>query len=158
MAARAHDLYTKIAWTATVASVSAPTVANLTAGTDLSTLVAKDGLKVPTQHNTVDLGTIASNFDSRGPGTFGGDIEMIGFRDDTADTFWDLCVFGTVGYIIVRRLELYSGAWAASDKVEVYPVTMHQPVPMDTATNEAIKFKMLFPVRSTPELKAVVAA
>lgn len=155
----ANDGKIRIQWVpGTTLSVSAPSAATVTAGTRLDLFVTKDGLTVPADQNNVDVAVLSDTFDAQVVGSFGGAIEMTGVRNDTADTFWDLCVYGTVGFIVVRRGLASAVAFAATQKVEVYPVQMHEPTPAQTGGNTVGQFTISMPVTSQPNLKAVMAA
>jgi hypothetical protein len=82
---------------------------------------------------------------------------MTGIRDAATDTFWDLVVYGTNTHIVVRRGIATATAYASAQKVEVFPIQWHEPVPLATASNEQGKFSAMAPVRSQPNLKAVIA-
>jgi hypothetical protein len=154
-----NDGKIRIQWVAgTTLSVSTPSAATVTAGTRLDQFVTKDGLTVPADQNNVDVAVLSDTFDAQVVGSFGGAIEMTGVRNDTADTFWDLCVYGTVGFIVVRRGMASASAFASTQKVEVYPVQMHEPVPAQTGGNTVGQFSISLPVTSQPNLKAVMAA
>lgn len=153
-----HEGKTRVAFVNTIANKNAPTVAELSAGTDLSTLLTKDGLQVPDQQNMVDSSTLADTFDAQRVGSWGGSVSLTGFRDDTSDDLWDLAVYGTEGFIVVRRGAAYDAAWAAAQNVEVYPVEMHEPVPNQTASNEEARFTVACAVTGAPAKRATVAA
>jgi hypothetical protein len=154
-----NDGKIRIQWVAgTTLSVSAPSAATVTAGTRLDQFVTKDGLTVPADQNNVDVAVLSDTFDAQVVGSFGGAIEMTGVRNDTSDTFWDLCVYGTVGFIVVRRGLASASAFAATQDVEVYPVQMHEPVPAQTGGNTVGQFTISLPVTSQPNLKAVMVA
>jgi hypothetical protein len=158
MSRQLHDGMTRVAWVTTIADITEPTVAELNAGVDISAYLTKDGLSTPTTQNNADNAALTDTFDAQIPGSEGGQIDLTCFRDDDDDDAWDLFVRGTAGYLVVRRLVPFDDAWAAADKVEVYPATMHNPVSGQTATNEQVRFTSAMPVSSTPERKAVVAA
>lgn len=153
----AHDGKTLVYWVTTIANKAAPTVAELNAGTRLSGFIAKDGLDIPFAQNTVDNADLEDTFDAKGVGTFGADITLTCFRDDTTDTAWNLFVYGTNGFLVVRRALAVATAWAAAQKVEVYPSQMHEPVPVPTTSNAQNMFKVALPTTDQPNLKATVA-
>lgn len=157
MARYVDDGNTKVYWVTSISSKSAPTVAELNAGTSISAFLAKDGLNINLSQNMVDNADLDDLFDAQGVGTYGGSAELNGFRD-TTDTLWNLCVYGTAGYLVVRRGVAVGTAWTASQKAEVYPAQMHEPIPMPTATNQQTKFKCALAITDTPSLKATVAA
>lgn len=157
MARYANDGQIRVHVVTSIANIAAPTVAEINSGTNISNFVTKDGLQVPSSQNNVPNASLAETFDSELPGSFGGAIQMTGIRDSATDTFWDLVVYGTVTHIVVRRGVPTATAFAAAQKVEVYPITWHEPVPLQTASNEQGRFSAAAPVRSQPNLKAVVA-
>lgn len=158
MARYVHEGNTKVAWVTTISNIAAPTVAELTAGTDLSELLTKDGLSTPGSQNMVDSSTLADTFDAQRVGSWGGGISLTGFRDAASDTFWDLAVYGTEGFLVVRRGIPYDTAWTAGQDVEVYPAEMHEPAPNNTAANEEVRSTLAMAVTSQPNKRAVVAA
>lgn len=158
MSRYAADGKTLVYWVTTIANKAAPTVAELNAGTRLSGYLTKDGLDIALSQNSVDNADLEDTFDATDVGTFGGTINLTLFRDDTADTAWNLFVYGTSGYLVVREGPLATVAWTAAQKAQVYPARMHEPVPVSTTSNEQRKFKVMLPVTDQPSLKATVAA
>lgn len=152
-----HDGKTKVYWVATISNKAAPTTAELNAGTSLAAFLKKDGLNINLSQNMVDNADLEDTFDAQGVGTYGGSMELTLYRDDTTETAWNLFVYGTAGYIVVRRGIAYSTAWTAAQKAEVYPAQMHEPVPTPSATNEQVTFKAAIAITDTPSLKATLA-
>lgn len=144
-------------WVTTISNKAAPTVAELNAGTRLSGFLTKDGLNINLSSNNVDNADLEDTFDAQDVGTYSGTIELTMFRDDTTDTAWNLAVYGTSGYLVVREGPLASVAWTAAQKAQVYPARMHDPLPVPPAGNEQRKFKLTLPITDTPSLKATVA-
>ena len=153
-----HEGNTKVTVVATIADIDGPTVAELGAGTDISTLLTKDGLQTPDTQNMVDSAALSDTFDAQVVGSWGGGLTLTGFRDDTDDDLWDLAVYGTNTHIVIRRGLPWDTAWAASQKVEVYPVEFHEPVPSQTGANEQARFTLACAVTSQPAKRATVAA
>jgi hypothetical protein len=150
----------KLSFVTTISDQDAPTVAELTAGTELQSLVTKDGLVTPADRNNVDDAALADRFDAMIPGTFGGVLTLTMKRQFTpdTDTAWDLVSYGTTGFIVIRRGTDAATAWTVADDVEVYPGAWHQKTPDTPAANEQHRFTVDFPVRSPgPSLEAVVA-
>lgn len=146
---------TKVRFVSTISNIAAPTVAEINAGTDLTGFTAKDGVDTPANQNNVDSATIADTFDAQVPGSWGGSVGLTLFRDDSADTAWNLLTYGLVGYLVISRVA--TNFPTVGNKVEVWPVTSHQPVVLPSAGNETVKFTAQFPVRSQPNLSATVA-
>lgn len=149
---------TNVYWATTVADPAAPTVAEITAAVNVTSFVPKDGVAVNLSTNNVDSATIAEIFDAQVVGSYGGAPQVTGFRDDTADTFYDLCVYGTNGFLILDRFNPSGTLPVAGDKVEVWPAQMHEPVMQNSATNTQQRFVEAFAITSAPELRATVAA
>jgi hypothetical protein len=157
MARYANDGMIRIQVVASISNIAAPTTAELNAGTDVSNFVTKDGLTVPANQNYVDNSSIAETYDSQVVGSFGGAIGLTGIRDAATDTFWDLVVYGTNTHLVVRRGIARATAYAASQDVEVYPIQWHEPLPLQTASNEQGRFSAAAAVRSQPNFKSTVA-
>lgn len=153
-----NDGRIRVQLVATIANIAAPTVAELNAGTHITGFLSKDGLTTPADQNNVDVGTLAETFNAQVPGTFGGAVEMTGLRDDAADTLWDLITYDLARHVVVRRGPPTATAFAAAQKVEVYPTRFHEPVPDQTGGDEVSRFTISAPVTSQPNLKATVAA
>ena len=157
MAEYAMDGFVVVYWVPSLSSISAPPAAEITAGTRLSPFMTKDGLDIPFQQNTIDNADLEDTFDAKAVGTWGGDITLTLKRNNSADTVWNLAVYGTAGNLVVRRGVAVATAIAAGQKVAVYPGQMHEPVPMSTATNERDKFKLVIAITDQPNQKATVA-
>jgi hypothetical protein len=157
MARYANDGMIRIYVVATIASIAAPTTAELNAGTNIGNFVTKDGLTVPSGQNYVDNFSIVETFNSQVVGSFGGPVAMIGIRDAATDTFWDLVVYGTLTHLVVRRGLATATAWTAAQKVEVYPIQWHEPLPEQTGQDTLGRFTAAAAVRIQPNLKATVA-
>jgi hypothetical protein len=149
---------TNVYWATTIANKAAPTIAEITAAVELTDFVAKDGVAVNTSTNTADSATIAEVYDAKVVGSYGTDPQLTMFRDDTTDTAWELCVYGTNGFLIIDRFNPSGTLPSAGDKVEVHPVEMHVPAMQNSATNTQQRFIEQFAGTSAPEWNAVVAA
>jgi hypothetical protein len=156
MARFVSEGFTRVTWATTIASIAAPTVAELNAGTHLTPFLTKDGLTTPANQNMVDNASLAETFDAQLVGSWGGAIQLTMFRD-TTDTAWNLAVYATNGYLVVRRGLTIATGWAAGQKVEVYPAQMHQPVMAATAANEQARFTLQLAVTAEPNVRATVA-
>lgn len=151
----------KVQFAPTVANKAAPTVAELTAGTDLTPFLTRDGLDTPLEGSTIDTAGANSRYNSTGAGTYGGQpITLKMFRDSVAadDDAWSALPFGTTGYLVVRRFGGSSTAFAASQVVEVWPIEVVTRKPLPIADNEAQKFEVSCAVPTPPEMDATVAA
>lgn len=151
------DGYTRIQHVPSISNTASPTAAECNAGTDVTTFVPKDGLTTPANQNFIDNSSLASTFDAQNIGSEGGNITLVGKRNNTTDTFWDLITRGLTGYLVVRRGIASSDTFTAGDPVEVYPVEYHDPVMDQTASNSQARFTVNAAVTDEPNRKAVVA-
>lgn len=148
-----HNVY----FATSVANKAAPTVAEITAAVNITPFVAKDGISPNFSTNNVDSATIAETFDAQIPGSYGADLELTLFRDDSADTAWNLWVYGTNGFLIIDRNNVSGVLPSVGNKVEVWPGAMHQRVMENSAANTQQRFKGKFPCSSAPNDNATVA-
>lgn len=160
-----------IIWVPTVADPAEPTVTEITAGTNLSDHITRDGLKTPSSGNTIDAADIGSRFNKTAAGTYGGDAaEITAHRDSksTVDLAWTTLAKDSTGFLVVARsglgqnastgLGTKAGPAVAGDRVEVYPVTVISRAANDTGDNETSKFTASLAITGEPEQDAVVAA
>lgn len=154
MTAVAHDGNVKWYWATTVASTTAPTVANINAATLIPVITNYD---TPSSEAEVDTSTVNSTYDTSVVGTSkAGPITLTIQRDDTSETnTWGLFVFRTTGYLIKSPFGL---ANSAGKKVEVYTVQTGQRRPGGYSRNAVQDFQVSFYVTAAPSLDAVVAA
>lgn len=154
------DGNTRVAFVATIAAIAAPTVAELNAGLLLQSTLTADGL-VGFEPDTQDVDTtsLASTFDTK---TIGRDVftgTMLRLKKQTAtDTAFNTLTRGTEGHIVVRRDVLETTAWAASQKIEVYPIICGREKHLSPEANTVHRYEMPVKISSAPELRATVAA
>lgn len=154
--------FTKVVWVpgaAGIANMAAPTLAEIAAGTDITCFLTKDGLNPGGSTNKVDQGTLCNRVDGQTVGSVGYDMSLKGYRDNGAggDDFWDLAVWGSEGFLVVRRGIPFATAFAAGQKVEVYQSQMGEPVPASSAANANQALDLAMAVADA-EIKATVAA
>ena len=154
-----NDGMTKVVWASTIASIAAPTTTELNAGSDFTTRVTPDGLKLDPSTADVDTSSLASTFDTKTVGRVGFDVELTFKRGTTGgeDLPYTTLKYGVSGYLVVRRGVAYATAWAASQKCEVYPITCGEPQNVSPAANEVMKFTSPMCVTSAPSTAATVA-
>jgi hypothetical protein len=156
MARFVYEGKTNVYWLTTIATTSTPRVNELTAGVALTNFVTKDGVAVNINTNNVDNATIAQIFDAQVVGSYGADVELTMFRDDSTDTGWTTCVYGTNGYLVIDRFSLSGSSPTNGKKVEVWPAQMHQPSPENSAANMTVRFTEKFAITSQPNLSATI--
>jgi hypothetical protein len=159
MARLADEGRTRVTWCAagSIANVSAPVAATLNAGTTLETFITPTGLGINVTDQTVSLSNLASVDDLSTVGRTTYDVSLEFQRDDATDTAYNLFVRGVAGFLVVRRILLIATAFAAAQKVEVYPLICGRERPKPPAANELASFTTGFYVNSPPDMRAIVA-
>lgn len=153
------DGMTKVVWVSSIANINAPTTTELNAGSDFTTRVTPDGLKIDPSTADVDTSSLASTFDTKTVGRVGYDAEITFKRGTTGgeDLPYTTLKYGVSGYLVVRRGVAYATAWASSQRCEVYPATCGEPQNSSPAANEVMKFVSPMKVTSPPATAATVA-
>jgi hypothetical protein len=155
MSRATHEENVYVYFATAVANIEAPTLAEITAATDLTPYITKDGVVLGFTENRVDNAGIASAFDAQNIGSHGAQPALTMFRDteDETDT-WDLLQRGDEGFLI----RSFNGPAITGSQVEVYPVEVGIRQPANSAANENQKFTTNFAVTADYTLDAVVAA
>lgn len=159
MAKFPFEAFTRVSWVPTIASMAAPTVAELTAGTDISCFLTKDGLNLNASTAESDSGTLCTQLEGKSVGAVTVSPELRMYRDSVIadDDAWALWVYGTNGYLVVRYGVAYATAWTAAQLAQVYKGQMHEPVMNPSAVNTSATFNARCTVQEFNQ-KAVVAA
>ncbi|GAA3416225.1 phage tail tube protein [Streptosporangium vulgare] len=162
MAKRLTDGNTKATFVPAVASISAPTVAELTDSglVALENTVTDDGLDISFDEGTVEGNVLASTQDFESPGRSKAAIELTYYRDSSpsSDRMWSVMTRGTAGFLIVRRGVAAGTGYAAGDKVEVYEVTCGERKPMAPERESYEKVQLKLYASGTYSVESVVAA
>lgn len=139
----------------TIADTSAPTTAEIGAGTAMGRLLAIDSFTLGVSQDPVEIRTIERKFIPKRGGTWSMDPELKIFRDDETETEgWDLVVFGDTTHLVISPF----GDPEATDEVWVVPIEWGQKRPMDPASNEGQAFMVKVFCHTEPVFDAVVAA
>lgn len=138
------------------ANTAAPTVAEITAGDDITAFIPKDGFSPGVTNNRVSAADLSTAFDAEIMGSHGAALSVTAFMDDTTNTaFESFGVRGTTGTIVV----CWRGAAAALEPAFVWPdVEAGSPSLPTTAANERQTFTIEFAVRVEPDYHAAIAA
>jgi hypothetical protein len=108
--------------------------------------------------NWVNNSALGSTFDTQLPGTVSfGDMSLQFKWQSGTDTIWNLLVLGYQTNLVIRRRILRTIAVAASQPVEVYPITCGQYTPAGYERNSLARFSVPIGLNSEPNLRAVVA-
>lgn len=140
------------------ADPAAPTVAELTAGTDITKLIPKDGFKPGVTNNRVSGGSLDETFMDESMGTWSSQLSIDFYLDDVTGDNIGLDTFAqfATGAIVA----IWDGHGnAAGSKAYVWPdIECGQPIPADSAENARQKGTAEIAVRQAPDFHAVVAA
>jgi hypothetical protein len=149
----------------TIGTKAAPTVAEIAAGVDLTGLLTRDGLNTPSEGSTIDVAGANERYNATASGSYGGQPITAKFFRDTvtgSDLAWSTLPAQTQGYLVIRRFggstNSSSDAFAAAQKVEVWPIDVMDRTMLPIADNEAQKFEVRMAVPTAPVQSATVAA
>lgn len=158
MADLIHDANYKVAFLSTLTSTSAPTAAQLTAGTQLDPRMTPSGLTRDATTATVDTSKINSTFTTMAVGRRAFSISVTIVREATdAGGVEAALVYQASGWLCVRDNIAGSGAWAAANKLEVYPVQVGAASKAAPAANELQTITYTFTMTADAVLNAVAA-
>jgi hypothetical protein len=141
---------------AAIGTPASPSMAAITAGTNLTGFIPKDGFNPGVTNNRVTGGALDTMFADESMGTYSSQLQIDCYLDDTTNTAFDtIGVQGTTGAIVA----VPNGPAAVGVKAYVWPdVELGQPVPMQTAENTRQKFRADVAVRKAPNFHAIIAA
>lgn len=153
----------KLTYVVTIANIAAPDASSeLTAGSSvaLECLTTADGLNISVDEAVVALPALCETFDAEAPGRAKYSIDLTCFRhvETVSDKAWTTLLRNTSGFLVIRYGVPYSGAYAAADKLLVFPVTFGERKPLPTEANGGVKFSSHAYVTSQPNLDAVAVA
>lgn len=155
------DGLTRVYFVTTIASIAAPTVAELNAGVRVGAQLLADGLEgFEPSTAKVDNTSIESTFGTSTPGRteFGDTALVLKKQSGTDTTFTTLNTKGTTGYIVIRDGIDADTAWTAAQIAAVYPVTTGQWAYLPREANAVLKYRVPIPVSAEPNQIATVAA
>lgn len=147
----------RVTFATSISNVAAPTVAELNAGTNITSYITPDGLDIGMETGGVDTSNLASTFTTMRAGRKKPGISITFHHDSPTDTPYNLFPYRTTGYIIVRRGVDTTTANATSDKCEVYPVESGEATQAKPSVDATWDFTIPFFVMSDPNTRAVVA-
>lgn len=163
MAKMLADGNVKVTYVVTIANLAAPDVsAELTAGSSvaLECLITADGFNISVDEAVVSLPALCETFDAESPGRAKYAIDLTCFRHIATvdDKAWTTLLRGLSGFLVVRYGVAVTTAYAAADKLLVFPVTFGERKPLPTEANGGVKFSSHAYVTSQPQLDAVAVA
>jgi hypothetical protein len=159
MADMLSDGQIKVSFVPTIASQTAPTVAELTAGTALECLITADGLDITTDEDVISVPKLCETTTSEAPGRSKTSIALTYVRKDVPgeDIAYTTLIPGLAGYLVVRRGIPVTTGYVAAQKVEVYPGKFGAQRAQKPEMNGVEKVLSNFYNSAAPTLKATVA-
>lgn len=148
---------TRVDFVTTIADITAPTVTEITNGTELTMFLVT--LEASTSGQTVPTPAFDSLFETNIPGTASATFTAEFYRDDASDTAWDTLPRQTEGYFVISRFG-YSGSGntpATGDDCEVWPIRVITRSALALTNNEVQRFNLEAAVPTEPAEDATVA-
>ena len=147
---------TWLGFATSVASLSAPTAAEVNAAVNLTPYLIS--LNASSRGNVVPTPSFDTLFETSIAGTVSATLDADFYRDDTADLAWTTLPRSTNGYFIVSR---FGGAGAAhkpiaADVVEVWPVLVVSRTMANTSNNTVMTFTVSCAIPREPSEAATV--
>ena len=151
---------TKLIFAPSVSDLAAPTVAELTAGKDITALLIS--LNASTQGNTVPTPSLDTLFETSIPGTVQASFTADFYRDDEKDkdVAWTTLPRRTKGVMVLARFG-FSGADntpVSTDSVECWPIIVTSRSMANTSSGSVQTFSVNCSVPEEPAEDAVVSA
>lgn len=146
-------------WVPSIASIAAPTAAEINAGIRISQWMTKDGA-TGFQPDTADAPTSGkeSVFDTATNGRISFSNPRLRFKkQDGTDTVYNTLLQDTAGYLVRRNSLLAATAVASAQKLEVYPVICSATARVDQDDNQPERIEIPVKITSAPNLRAAVA-
>lgn len=147
-----------------VADVNAPTVAELTAGIDISCYLTGDGLAISVDQATITDERLCSTstFEKRGRKTHSVDVTYIDNSNSVAHAAFNAAREaldeGSVHHLVTRRNLPYEDAFAASQLVRVYPIEAGFPAEVAGEANSVTRTTSKLFVTGNPGIDVAVVA
>jgi hypothetical protein len=158
-----YDGMLRVAFVPTIANIAAPTVAELTAGTDLTPRLAPDGVARSADTGTVDTTKMSSTANTQmvGRRSFTASVTYQRGTDEPATEVEEALTYRAAGYLVVRTSVTYETPWASAQKIEVYPVQVGEANPGTPGPDTVQTVEVPLTVTDTPRTitsPAVIAA
>lgn len=151
------DGMTKVSWCTTISNTSAPTAAELTAGVALESFITPDGYGMSTTTDAVDVGSLASTQDAELPGRRKDSGSLTFKHQGDAAAPFSTFAARPAGFLVTRFGVAATTAFAAAQKVDVFPATAGDRLRMPSAKNEVLKFQVPIMVTGTAQVSVTVA-
>lgn len=153
------DGNTRVYWVTSIANIAAPTTSELNAGIALQGTMTPDGLvgfqpetadvpnrKLNSRFNTVDTGTVSYS-----------GVALRFYKQTGTDTIYDTLLYGTAGYVVIRKSVAETTAFASSQKVQVYPAKCGETAWMDPEQDTEERYEIPIKITAQPNIRATIA-
>lgn len=150
----------RVVWVPTIADTAAPTVAEIEAGTPITYSLTPDGWS-PTQSQAMIADgrlTLGQALERPGRKTKSLSIKYVDGPDGAGVVAADLLVEGTEGHVVVRRGVPNGEAFAAAQKVSVWPVQAGEQVEDPPTENGVDTISQVLAVTGVVQSRVAVAA
>lgn len=149
----------KVTYVPEIDDISAPTVDELSSGTDLECLITGDGFAPTVNEEVVSIPKLCETINAEAPGRATHQIvlTMVRQTDEADDVAWTTLLRNTAGYLVVRYGIPHDTEYAEGDQVQVFPGTAGERRPQAPEANGAIQFQSQWYVSAQPDLDAEVA-
>lgn len=151
----------KVAFVPAIANPDAPTTAEVTAGTDMSCYLTADGWNPGLDEATVadDRLCDTQTYERRGRVSRTLTIRYVENPGDaTNNAAFTTLAPGTSGFFVVRRGSAYDAAFAATQKVDVWPVEAGEYNELPPEANSVLRVEQRMFVRGPKRTQVAVAA
>ncbi len=146
----------RVGWAAAIADPAVPTNAEVSGSTDVTPFLSS--LDTPLDGDAVDSSDLSSAFNKTVAGKFGGNVNGSMYRDDTADTAFDLFPRNTTGFLLVRRFGGSSVALGTGDDVDVWNLRVITRSDNTLDDNSVQAFTVNYAALDEPDIDVTVVA
>lgn len=147
---------TKVVFTQTVGVLTAPTVSNITTGSDLTAAI-NDLTGFEFANKPIDTPDLATSFTSKIPGPDEAkDASLKYYRDSASNPLDSTLAKDVLGFIIVGDYKIL-GSWTSGDKVDVWPVQVASNSKEYSLKNDPALSNVIFTVTGTPAFNTTIA-
>lgn len=157
------DKKTRVTWVplaSGIVDINAPTVAELTAGTDLQDFMTPDGLNFPAATGSIDNSNLGSDMTTNRVGrrSISSASLKMQRQSQANDTVADMLAYLMEGFVVIRRGLDKAAAWAASQEVKVYPAQCGEASEPQSGPEQNWTYEVPVAVTDTWATKGIVAA
>lgn len=135
------DGHTRVVLADPVADISAPPIAVIQAGVDVTCDLTRDGLRVQRTTQTVDRTPWRGDLAVEAPTRVQAAVELVGYRRPSGEVLWPATSdFRAERLLVVRRILPFDEPWDVGQSVEAMAVRVGKRSVTPSATNAAVIF------------------